>query len=244
MLISIIIPAYNEADTIIPLLDKVVAVDWPTGWETEILIVNDGSQDSTPTLIQGFIERHESLSIHHIDHQRNRGKGAAVRSGILKATGDRLIIQDADLEYEPQEMVSVLIALKEGETEVVYGSRVLKERNLERSKRSGKHPNALPMAYVGGRIITGFTNLLTRQRLTDAPTCYKAFTKHALEGIRINENGFGWEPEITMKFSKKGFDIVEVPISYHPRMHQEGKKIGALDGIRALWVLFKYRLIK
>lgn len=233
--ISIIIPAYDEEATIETILNKVLSVKLK--YEKEIIVVNDGSKDSTPKIVEKLQKKHKNVSLYN---KKNGGKGSAIRLGFKKATGDIFIVQDADLEYEPNEYNSLLKPFEKG-MKIVYGSRVLKQRKKGKGFFKGKHPNAGLMAYVGGRTVTIFTNLLFGSKLTDEPTCYKCFKKKVLKNIKIKGKDFSWEPEVTAKLLKKGYKIQEIPISYYPRTSDEGKKINWKDGVIALWTLIKYR---
>jgi glycosyltransferase involved in cell wall biosynthesis len=245
MLLSIVIPVYNEVNLVCELLRKVLDLRLDRGMEKEIIVVDDGSTDGTDAVIEHFIQSQANKGIRLIQHERNRGKGAAVRTGFEAAKGDILIIQDADLEYDPNDINDVLAPILNGETRVVYGSRILREKALGRSGIcgliTGKHPHSYVLAYLGGVAITKWTNFLTGSKLTDEPTCYKCFHRSALQGITIECDDFAWEPEITMKVLRKGLPIREVPISYHPRKLSEGKKINWRDGVKALWTLWRYR---
>lgn len=245
MVLSIIIPVFNEENLVADLLRKVVDLKLIGGIEKNIIIIDDGSSDETYDRILSFVTETPSVSIKIFKHATNQGKGAAVRTGIDQTKGDILIIQDADLEYDPVDINQVLLPILEGER-VVYGSRILREKELKRSGIfgliTGKHPHSYVLAYLGGVMITKWTNLLTGAKLTDEPTCYKCFHRTALDGISIECNDFSWEPEVTMKLLMRGIRIVEVPISYHPRKNHEGKKINWRHGVMALWTTLKYRL--
>lgn len=246
MLLSIVIPAYNEEHLVVELLRKVVDLRLPVGVGKEIVIVDDGSSDGTRARIEEFLSGMDSRQIRLLLHERNQGKGAAVRTGMAAATGEVMIIQDADLEYDPEDIPEVLGPIARGEAAVVYGSRILREKALGRSGIcglvTGKHPHSYVLAYLGGVTITRWINLLTGAKLTDEPTCYKCFHRSALEGIEIESNDFAWEPELTVKLLLRGIGIQEVPISYHPRLCREGKKINWKDGVRALWAAARFRL--
>lgn len=245
MLLSIIVPAYNEEDLVCVLLGKLLDLRFDKDVKREILVVDDGSSDSTASRIADFIEAHPGAGMQLIRHERNQGKGAAVRTGIQASKGDLVIIQDADLEYDPEDIHHVIDPILSGKAEVVYGSRILREKELGRSGIcgwiTGKHPHSYVMAYLGGVAITRFTNLLSGASLTDEPTCYKCFHRKAIEGIRIEADDFAWEPEITMKVLARGIRIVEVPISYHPRKREQGKKIHWQDGVKALLTVWRHR---
>jgi dolichol-phosphate mannosyltransferase len=245
MLLSIIIPVFNEETLVCDLLEKVIALRLDDGILKEVIVVDDGSSDNTRAAIVKFMNDCPKSGIQLLAHERNRGKGAAVRTGFQVAKGDILIIQDADLEYDPEDIREVIRPIMADESTVVYGSRILREKELGRSGVcgliTGKHPHSYVMAYLGGVLITKWTNLLSGTRLTDEPTCYKCFHRNALEGIHVESDDFAWEPEITMKVLRNGFHIQEVPVSYHPRKISEGKKINWLDGVKALWTVWKHR---
>lgn len=244
MLLSIIIPVYNEERLVGELLQKVVDLKLRDGLEKEIIVIDDGSSDGTHAALEGYVESHPEAGIRLLAHSGNRGKGAAVRTGMNEARGDILIIQDADLEYDPDDINEVLAPILNSETPVVYGSRILREKALGRSGVcgliTGKHPHSYVLAYLGGVMITKWTNLLTGSKLTDEPTCYKCFHRSALEGVVIKCDDFSWEPEVTVKLLRRGFQIMEVPISYHPRKNSEGKKINWTHGVKALWTVWRY----
>ena len=244
MLLSIIIPAYNEERLVAEILRKVLDLRLAEGVEKEIVIVDDGSSDGTRQQVEDFLRGMDPARARLLVHERNRGKGAAVRTGMAAAKGDLMIIQDADLEYDPEEINDVIRPLMAGEARVVYGSRILREKALGRSGIfgliTGKHPHSYVLAYLGGVAITRWTNLLTGSRLTDEPTCYKCFQRSVLEGIALECDDFTWEPEITVKILRRGIEIHEVPISYHPRKHSEGKKINWRHGVKALWAVAWY----
>ncbi len=223
MRLSVIIPAFNEKANIEEVLRRLGSV----GLEMQVIVVDDGSTDGTRELLEGWRE-YELLVV---SHSRNRGKGAAVRTGLAHATGDIVVIQDADLEYDPQDFHAMLEPIRRQGAQVVYGSRILNADN----------PRGGLRFYAGGRLVTLATNLLYGCRLTDEPTCYKMFRSDVLRRISIESDGFEWEPEVTAKILKQGIRIVEVPISYAPRSVAEGKKIKARDGALALWTLLRQR---
>jgi len=221
--LSIIIPAYNEESTIKKLLDKVKAVEIPN-MEKEIIVIDDCSTDKTFEILK----KQKDIKIIHL--KKNQGKGAAFKTGLKHSTGDIIIVQDADLEYNPEEIKLCVEPIKKGEAVVVYGSRELNKKNKAHSSF---------LFFLGGYLITWTTNFLYGSNLTDEPTCYKCFNAKLFKSIKIDSHGFEWEPEITAKIIKKGIKIKEVPISYFPR--KKGKKIKYRDGLKAIWTLIKYR---
>jgi len=234
--LSIIVPAFNEARTIAALLDAVRAVDLGgLGLEREILVVSDGSTDGSAAIARA----QAGVAVH--EYHPNRGKGAAVRHGLAHASGDLILIQDADLEYDPQDYLALLPPLCDGRAQVVYGSRLLGYQKQFGKGTVRRHPGAYRSAYLGGRAVTAFTNLLYGTHLTDAPTCYKCFRADLLRALTIEHERFDWEQEVTAKIVRSGIEIFEVPISYRPRSFREGKKIGVRDGLAALWTLARYR---
>ncbi len=222
--LSVIIPCYNEEKNIEAIVEKVLQSPVQ---DKEVIVVDDCSTDGSRRVLQDKIEPLVSRIIYH---EHNGGKGAALRTGFQAATGDVVIIQDADLEYDPMEYPKVVDPIFEGKARVVYGSRFLNQ------KRKGYFANR--MANLG---LTRISNFFTHQKLTDMETCYKAFKREIIQSVDIEENRFGFEPEITAKLSKMRIRIHEVPISYYPRTNKEGKKIGFKDGLRALYVIWKYR---
>lgn len=225
-------PAFNEEKTIAKMIDLVQQAD-TCGHSKEIIVVDDGSSDSTADIVRRLagVQR----NIRFVKHPMNLGKGAAVRTGSSIATGDIIIIQDADLEYDPSDYKACMLPIINGEASVVYGSRILNKDNRKHSSLA---------FYLGGRLLTWFFNLLYKQELTDEPTCYKCFSSRTLRRITIDSNGFEWEPEVSAKLALGGVKIHEVPISYNPRSVSDGKKINWLDGITAIWTMFRYRYMR
>ena len=240
MLLSIIIPVYNEERLVCELLSRVLGLKLDDGIGMEVIVVDDGSSDDTARNVAEFIAKNRPLDLILIRHERNCGKGAAVKTGMASARGEIMIIQDADLEYDPEDIREVIQPVLHGESMVSYGSRILKEKALGRSGfmgiLKGKHPDSYFLAYLGGVSVTKWINLLTGSNLTDEPTCYKCFHRNALVGLTIEHDDFAWEPEVTVKLLIRSHRINEVPVSYHPRKRDEGKKINWKDGVKALWV--------
>ena len=229
MRLSVVIPCYNEAKTIRALVDRVRAAPGPA---REIIIVDDGSRDGTRDVLRTQIA---PLVERIIFHETNQGKGAALRTGFGAATGDIVIPQDADLEYDPQEYPKLIQPIIDGKADVVFGSRFM-----------GGEPHRVLYFWhrMGNSFLTLFSNMATNLNLTDMETCYKVFRREVLARITIEENRFGFEPEMTAKVAKLGVPIYEVGISYAGRTYAEGKKIGWRDGFRALWVIFKFNFLR
>ena len=221
MKLSVIIPIYNEADTIEETLARVAAVDVPK----EVIAVDDCSTDGTLDLL----ERASGITL--IRHDRNRGKGSAIRTGLARASGEIVIVQDADLEYDPADIPAIIAPIVRGEAEAVYGSRFLRGRPKMRRRN-----------YLGNRVLAIAANLLFRAGLTDEATCYKAFRTELLKSIPLTCRRFEFCPEVTAKLMRRGVRIAEVPVSYSARTVAEGKKITTWDGVVALWTLLKFRV--
>lgn len=230
--LSIIIPAYNEANTIFMLLEKVHSTRLVHDTGKEIVVINDCSKDNTEEEIQRFVRTYPNCPVIYHKQPLNQGKGAAIRAGIQKITGDWTIIQDADLEYDPEDYNPLLEWMVKNNGKVIYGSRFLNKTN--------KH--SYQSFYFGGRLLSLVTNILYRQHLTDEPTCYKMFDTELLRSIPLQSSGFEFCPEITAKICRRGYKITELPIRYYPRSIEEGKKINWKDGLIAIWVLIKIRL--
>ncbi len=228
MKLSVVIPVYNEEKTLADLVATVRAVD--VGLEKEIVLVNDCSSDGTGAVLDRLAAEHADLKVFH--HAVNQGKGAALRTGFSKATGDFVIIQDADLEYDPQEYPILLAPMLSGRADVVYGSRFA---------GGGAHRVHLFWHYLGNKFLTTLSNMMTNLNLTDMEVCYKLFRREVLEKISLRENRFGFEVEITAKVARGRWRIYEVPISYYGRSYEEGKKITWKDGFRAIYCIIKYR---
>jgi glycosyltransferase involved in cell wall biosynthesis len=223
--LTIVIPVFNESGTIRDIIAAVEA----TPYSKEIIVVDDGSTDGTRDILDAI----QNANVKVIKHARNQGKGAALQTGFSHAAGDIIIIQDADLEYDPEEYPILLKPILDGKADVVYGSRFAGH---------GAHRVLYFWHYVGNRFLTLLSNLFTNINLSDMETCYKVFTREALAGIEIKEKRFGFEPEITAKMAKKKLRIYEVPISYYGRTYEQGKKIDWKDGVKALWCILKYNL--
>lgn len=234
--LSIIIPAYNEEKTIHLILDKINNTTLNHDIQKEIIIVNDCSLDKTEESIQLYIELNQNLNIQYYKHDINKGKGAALHTGIKYASGDFIIIQDADLEYDPNEYNLLLTPIIDGFADVVYGSRFV-----------GGKPHRILFFWhtIGNKFLTFVSNMFTNLNLTDMETCYKIFTSEIIKNITLKEKRFGFEPEITAKISRiPNIRIYEVGISYYGRTYQEGKKISWKDGFRALYCILKYAVLK
>ncbi|MDR0768454.1 MAG: glycosyltransferase family 2 protein [Dysgonamonadaceae bacterium] len=232
-ILSIIIPVYNEESTLECLLEKVIHAKLTTGAGKEIIIINDCSHDKSEAIAKSMIARYPDMCIKYARHEVNSGKGMAIRTGLQLTTGNYIVIQDADLECDPQDLDSLLSYLITYEKKVVYGSRFLEWEN--------KH--SYIWFYLGGRLVSFVANVLYGQHLTDEPTCYKMFDADLLKSIPLQCTGFEFCPEVTAKVSKLGYKIKELPIHYYPRSVEEGKKLKWHDGMKAIWILLKYRFI-
>ena len=231
--LSILMPAYNEEATIAKIVDKIDKVDLARiGLTRELIIVDDGSKDRTVEIVERLQKKYSYIRF--VQHKKNKGKGGAIKTAIKAATGDVMIVQDADLEYDPQDYFKCILPILKGKAKVVYGSRRLEKRNRQYSGFS---------YYLGGIGITIIFNILFLTHLTDEPTCYKTFRSDVIRKIKINGNKFDWEPEVTAKIVKRGIRIHEVPIRYYPRSNEEGKKIRWKDGLDAVLTMLKYRFV-
>ena len=224
MKVSVIIPVFNEKDFIVTILDKLEQVSFFPAVK-EVVIVDDCSTDGTKTILENFQDKYKIIF-----HHKNQGKGAALKTGFKNATGDIIAIQDADLEYNPQDLKKLVVVILAEEAQVVYGSRM-----------TAKNPVGHYAYYLGNKLISLLTRILYGSKLTDVETCYKVFKKEILDNLNLEEDDFGFEVEFTAKVLKSGLTIKELPISYNPRKFSQGKKISWQDGIKAIGLLFKYR---
>ena len=224
--LSVIVPVYDERNTVVEIVRRMRAVDLPV--DLEIIVVDDGSTDGTREVLRQLTDS----TVRVIAHDENRGKGAAIRTGLAQATGDLVLVQDADLEYDPEDWPKLLAPILRGKARVVYGSRFTGERR-----------NMLFLHWVGNRFLSLVTNVLYNTTLSDMETCYKLFDRSLIDGITLRAQRFEFEPEVTAKILRRGIRIYEVPISYTGREFDEGKKITWRDGFIALWTLVKYRFV-
>jgi len=233
--LSVIIPVYNEENLILKILQKVANVQLGE-IKRQIIIVNDGSTDNTREVIEGFIQENQKINITLVNLELNSGKGAAIQRGIKEATGDYLIVQDADLEYDPEEFRDLLKPVLSGHADVVYGSRFM-----------GANPHRILFFWhsIGNRFLTFLSNLFTNLNLTDMETCYKLFRTELIKNLKLKEKRFGFEPEVTAKIARlPDIRIYEVGISYYGRLYQEGKKINWKDGLHAVYCILRYNLFR
>lgn len=225
--LSVIVPVFNERNTVAEIVRRMRAVDLPV--DREIVVVDDGSDDGTRDVLTQLADS----TVHIVRHGANRGKGAAIRTGLENSTGDVVLVQDADLEYDPEDWPRLLAPMLKGRARVVYGSRFTGERR-----------NMLFLHWVGNRFLSLVTNMLYNSTLSDMETCYKLFDRDVLDGVELRADRFDFEPEFTAKVLRRGIRIYEVPISYAGRELHEGKKITWRDGLSALWTLVKYRVVR
>ena len=236
MKLSIVIPAYNEGKTIHLILNKIKSVKLDGGFEKEVIIVNDFSKDDTEESVHRYIANNPELNIQYFKHPFNKGKGAALHTGIQHASGEYIVIQDADLEYDPEEFNMLLKPIINGMADIVYGSRFV-----------GNQPHRILFFWhsIGNKWLTFMSNMFTNLNLTDMETCYKLFNAEIIKAIKLREERFGFEPEVTAKIARiPNIRIYEVGISYYGRTYEEGKKIGWKDGFRAIYCILKYGLFK
>jgi glycosyltransferase involved in cell wall biosynthesis len=235
-ILSIIVPAYNEGKTITTILDKIQDVSLVGGLKKEVIVVNDASKDNTEEVVKNYIVSHPTYNINYYKHDVNKGKGAALHTGIKEAKGDFVVVQDADLEYDPHEYNLLLKPLLDGFADVVYGSRFM---------GGNAHRILFFWHSIGNKILTFISNVFTNLNLTDMETCYKMWKSEIIKSITLKEKRFGFEPEVTAKISKiPNIRIYEVGISYYGRTYAEGKKINWKDGFRAIYCILRYNIFK
>lgn len=233
--LSVVIPAYNEEKTIKSVLTKLSTVELIKNIQMELLVVNDCSKDNTEKEVQSFIQENPSVDIKYFKHEVNKGKGAALHTGIKNATGQYLIVQDADLEYDPEEFNILIKPITDGHADIVYGSRFM---------GGNAHRILFFWHTIGNKLLTFLSNMFSNLNLTDMETCYKLFRTDIIQSLNLKERRFGFEPEVTAKVSKiKGIRIYEVGVSYYGRTYEEGKKINWKDGFRALYCIVKYGIM-
>jgi glycosyltransferase involved in cell wall biosynthesis len=234
MKLSILVPAYNEEKTILTVLETLSEITLLNSIQKEIIVINDCSTDNTEEVVKSFFNTSSGADFRYIKHDRNQGKGAALHTGIKKASGDYIIVQDADLEYDPEEFNLLLKPILDGHADVVYGSRFI-----------GGKPHRILFFWhtIGNKILTFMSNMFTNLNLTDMETCYKLFRADIIKGLVLKEKRFGFEPEVTSKISRiRGIRIYEIGISYYGRTYEEGKKINWKDGFRAIYCILRYGL--
>lgn len=233
--LSILIPVFNEEKTILKIIETLLKVELNYGIQKELILVNDASTDASENIIKNYLKEHSQNNIQYFSHSKNQGKGGALQTAIKAATGDYIIVQDADLEYDPQELNVLLKPMILGGADVVYGSRFL-----------GGKPRRILFFWhaIGNQFLTFLSNVFSNLNLTDMETCYKLFDAKILKSLNLKEKRFGFEPEVTQKIARLNISIYEVGISYHGRTYSEGKKIGWKDGFRAIYCILKYGLLK
>lgn len=234
MKLSILVPAFNEEKTILTVLEKLNDITLLASIQKEIIVINDCSTDNTEQVVKSFFNNKSESDFRYIKHDRNQGKGAALHTGIREASGDFIIVQDADLEYDPEEFNLLLKPVLDGHADVVYGSRFI-----------GGKPHRILFFWhtIGNKILTFLSNMFTNLNLTDMETCYKLFRSDIIKGLTLKEKRFGFEPEVTSKIARiKGIRIYEIGVSYYGRTYEEGKKINWKDGFRAIYCILRYGL--